>query len=95
MIESNDADLTFKEVAWNFVEVFDDLEAAQINEILIKNVPLERLKFFNQYANEFSDVADIGDAVRKRVPNLMLIGYLLRVLEERLLPDTAEQRKTS
>ncbi|HIG70502.1 MAG: hypothetical protein ABGW98_06040 [Myxococcales bacterium] len=95
MIESNDADLTFKEVAWNFVEVFDDLEVAQINEILIKNVPLERLKFFNQYANEFSDVADIGDAVRKRVPNLMLIGYLLRVLEERLLPDTAEQRKTS
>ena len=95
MIDTNDTVLTFKEIAWNFVEVFDDLEVGQINEILIKNVPLERLEFFNQYANEFSDVADIGDAARMRLPNLMLIGYLLRVLEERLLPDTVEQGKTS
>ena len=95
MIDTNDAVLTFEEVAWTFVEVFDDLEVDQINEVLIKNVPLERLEFFNQYANEFSDAADIGDPARKRLPNLMLLGYLLRVLEERLLPDTVEQGKTS
>jgi hypothetical protein len=94
MIDSHDAVMSFNEVAWSFVEVFDDLEVDQINEMLIKNIPLERLEFFNQYADEFGDAADIGDAARMRLPNLMLIGYLLRVLEERLLPDTVDQVQT-
>jgi len=94
MSDSNDEAMTFKEIAWNFVEIFDDLEVDQINEMLIKNVPLERLEFFNRYANEFGDAADISDAARLRLPNLMLIGYLLRVLEERLLPDTVDQGTT-
>ena len=79
--------MTFEEIASDFVEVFDDLKIDQINEVLIKNVPFERLEFFNEYANEFGEAADIGDSARKRLPNLMLIGYLLRVLEDRLLPD--------
>jgi len=79
--------MTFEEMAWDFVEVFDDLEVDQINEVLIKNVPFERLEFFNEYANEFGEAAEIGDAARKRLANLMLIGYLLRVLEERLAPE--------
>jgi len=79
--------MTFEEIASDFVEVFDDLKIDQINEVLIKNVPFERLEFFNEYANEFGEAADIGDSARKRLPNLMLIGYLLRVLEERVLPD--------
>ena len=95
MIDTNDTVLTFKEIAWNFVEVFDDLEVGQINEILIKNVPIERLEFFNQYAAEFGDAAGIGDVARMRLANLMLIGYLLRVLEERLLPDPEKEGTTS
>jgi len=79
--------MTFEEIASDFVEVFDDLKIDQINEVLVKNVPFERLEFFNEYANEFGEAADIGDSARKRLPNLMLIGYLLRVLEERVLPD--------
>ncbi|MCH7598498.1 MAG: hypothetical protein IH881_01710 [Myxococcales bacterium] len=79
--------MTFEEIAWDFVEVFDDLEPEQINEVLVKNIPLERLEFFNEYAQEFAKDADIGDDASKRLANLMLIGYLLRVLEERLLPD--------
>ncbi|MGY8803384.1 MAG: hypothetical protein ACKVK6_04020 [bacterium] len=79
--------MTFEEIASDFVEVFDDLKIDQINEVLIKNVPFERLEFFNEYANEFGEAADIGDSARKRLPNLMLIGYLLRVLEDRMLPD--------
>ena len=79
--------MTFEEMAWDFVEVFDDLKIDQINEVLVKNVPFERLEFFNEYANEFGEAADIGDSARKRLPNLMLIGYLLRVLEDRMLPD--------
>ena len=79
--------MTFEEIASDFVEVFDDLKIDQINEVLVKNVPFERLEFFNEYANEFGEAADIGDSARKRLPDLMLIGYLLRVLEERVLPD--------
>ena len=79
--------MTFEEIASDFVEEFDDLKIDQINEVLVKNVPFERLEFFNEYANEFGEAADIGDSARKRLPNLMLIGYLLRVLEERVLPD--------
>ena len=95
VIDGNDTVMSFNEMAWDFVEVFDDLEVRQINEILIKNVPIERLEFFNQYAAEFGDAAGIGDVARMRLANLMLIGYLLRVLEERLLPDTDDQGKTS
>jgi hypothetical protein len=95
MVNIDDSVMTFNEIAQNFVEVFDDLESSQINEMLIKNIPLERLEFFNQYAKEFGDASDIDDATRMRLPNLMLIGYLLRVLEERLLPDTDDQGKTS
>jgi hypothetical protein len=82
--------MTFEEMAWDFVEVFEDLEVEQINEVLVKNVPFERLEFFNEYATDFGEAAQIGDAARKRLANLMLIGYLLRVLEERLLPDPSK-----
>jgi hypothetical protein len=79
--------MTFEEIAADFLEVFDDLEVEQVNEVLRKNIPLERLEFFNEYANTFGDATDIGDVAHKRLANLMLIGYLLRVLEDRLLPD--------
>jgi len=78
--------MTFEEMAWEFAEVFDDLDIAQINEMLAKNVPLETLDFFAKYAAEFSTGSDLDADMRERLPNLMLIGYLLRVLEERLLP---------
>jgi len=79
--------MTFEEMAWEFAEVFDDLDITQINEMLAKNVPLETLEFFGKYADEFSDGLLIDPTMRQRLPNLMLIGYLLRVLEDRLLPD--------
>lgn len=78
--------MTFEEMAWEFAEVFDELGVDQINEMLAKNVPLETLDFFSQYAEEFSGSAQIDDETRQRLPNLMLIGYLLHVLEERLAP---------
>jgi len=79
--------MTFEKIASDFLEVFDDLEVEQINEVLKKNVPVERLEFFNEYASTFGEAAGIGDASCKRLANLILIGYLLRVLEDRLLPD--------
>ena len=79
--------MTFEEMAWDFVEVFSDLEADQINEVLAKNVPVETLEFFVEYVESFRKGEEIAESTAKRLPNLMLLGYLLRVLEERLLDD--------
>ena len=78
--------MTVQEIAWEFAGVFDELDPDQINEMLAKNVPIETLGFFRDYAESFAQAEAIEGASGKRLPNLMLIGYLLRVLEERLLP---------
>ncbi len=82
--------MTVEEIAWEFAGVFDELDASQINEMLAKNVPIETLGFFTEYAEQFGKVEKIEGESQKRLPNLMLIGYLMRVLEERLLPDPDE-----
>ncbi len=79
--------MTFEEMAWDFVEVFGELKTEEINEVLAKNVPFETLEFFNQYATDFGQSCKIDPEACKSLPNLMLVGYLLHVLEERLLPD--------
>ena len=78
--------MTFEEMAWEFAEVFDELEVGEINEMLARNVPLKSLDFFAKYADEFTADSEIDLKTRARLPNLMLIGYLIRVLEERLQP---------
>ena len=78
--------MTFEEMAWEFAEVFDELEVGEINEMLARNVPIKSLDFFSQYADEFTAESEIDIKTRARLPNLMLIGYLIRVLEERLEP---------
>ena len=78
--------MTFEEMAWEFAEVFEELDIDQINEMLAKNVPFETLEFFNKYAANFGDSCELSDDTSKRLPNLMLVGYLIHVLEERLLP---------
>jgi hypothetical protein len=80
--------MTVEEIAWEFAGVFDELEPGQINEMLAKNVPMETLGFFTEYAEDFGRVEKIDGDTQKRLPNLMLIGYLLRLLEERLLSDS-------
>ena len=79
--------MTPEDLAVEFAEIFDDLPAEQINEMLAKNIPFETIEFFSQYAEAFADGAGIGGDARGRLPNLLLFGYLIRVLEERLLPD--------
>jgi hypothetical protein len=80
-------DMTPDELAYEFAEIFDDLPADQINEMLAKNIPFETIEFFAQYAEGFADGAGIKGETRGRLPNLLLFGYLIRVLEERLLDD--------
>ncbi len=77
--------MTHTEMAWEFAEVFSELSVEQINEVLAKNVPLETLEFFTEYAESFAKGEAVTGTTAGRLPNLMLLGYLLRVLEERLL----------
>jgi hypothetical protein len=81
--------MTVEEIAWEFAGVFDELDPREINEMLAKNVPMETLAFFTEYAQDFGRVENIEGDSQKRLPNLMLIGYLLRVLEERLLSGSS------
>ena len=84
------APLNHTELAWEFADLFSELDPEQINEILAKNVPLETLDFFQKYAETFAGALGIeGDAAR-RMPNLLLMGYLLRVLEDRLIDGDDE-----
>jgi hypothetical protein len=82
---ARDDDLKRSELAWELVELFGDLRVEQINEVLAKNVPLETLEFFASYAEDFCKVEGIEGATSKRLPNLLLLGYLLRLLEDRLI----------
>jgi len=81
--------MTVAEIAWEFAGVFEELEPSEINEMLAKNVPMETLAFFAEYADDFGRIEKIEGDSNKRLPNLMLIGYLMRVLEERLLASDA------
>ena len=77
--------MTHTEMAWEFADLFGELAPGQINEMLAKNVPMEMLQFFTDYARSLAERETIGDEMQKRVPNLLLLGYLLRLLEERLI----------
>lgn len=79
--------MTREELAWGFAEIFSELEIDEVNEMLAKNVPLETLDFFNAYGASFAESQCLDSAAQERLPNLMIVGYLLRVLEERLLSD--------
>ncbi len=79
--------LTRQELAWELVEVFDELSVDRVNELLSKNVPLETLELIAAYAGDFADVHKIEGPVRRKIPNLLLLGYLLHVVEERLIVD--------
>ncbi len=80
--------MTGREIAVEFTEMFDDLDSADINTMLAKNVSMDMLEFFASYADQFAEECsegglDLAD-VRGRLPNLLIIGYIIRVLEERL-----------
>jgi len=85
--DTSDDRLTREELAWELVELFEELEIADINEVLAKNVPLDTLEFFSTYADDFGAARGVESKARQQLPNLMLLGYLLRVLEDRLIPD--------
>jgi hypothetical protein len=82
--------MTRSELAWELADLFTEMKVDQINELLAKNVPFETLEFFNEYGEDFGSSEGIAGDTRKRLPNLLLLGYILRVLEDRLLHDGEE-----
>ena len=88
--EASDPELTREELAWELVEVLDELTSEEIAELVAKNVPSDAHEFFKHYAREFCEGLRIDKSITARLPNLMLLGYLLRVLEERLLVEPEE-----
>jgi hypothetical protein len=60
--------------------------------MLAKNVSMDMLEFFSSYAQEFADGCVSSDesgklseaVLRRRIPNLLIIGYIIRLLEERI-----------
>jgi len=83
--------MTRSELAWELADLFSDLPIEDINEMLAKNVPFETLEFFNAYGEQFGKSEGISGHTQLRLPNLLLLGYILRVLEERLIaPETSD-----
>lgn len=85
--DARDEDLSRSELAWELVELFGELPVEQINEVLAKNVPIETLEFFASYAGDFAEVEKVRKGTSRKLPNLLLLGYLLRVLEDRLIDE--------
>ncbi len=80
--------MTSIELAIEFTDIWKDLDTKQINKMLAQNVSLDLLQFFAAYAQEFSeewlDENEKADELSRRLPNLLIIGYLIRLLEERV-----------
>ena len=79
--------MTRSELAWELADLFTDMRSEEINEMLAKNVPVESLEFFRTYGADFGRAEGLDGATLARLPNLLVLGYILRVLEERLLED--------
>ena len=83
----SDTPLTREELARELVELLDDLTVGEMRELVDKNVPAGALEFFHRYANDFALGLSIGPDLTGRLPNLMVLGYLLRLLEDRLIEN--------
>jgi len=77
-----------RELAIEFTDLWKDLETSEINKMLAQNVSYELLEFFSTYANEVArellpESAHTED-LKRQLPNLLIIGYIIRILEERV-----------
>ena len=66
------------------------LKAATSGHEQFQAVATETLEFFRSYAESFGKPLGLEGRSLDRLPNLLLVGYLLRVLEERLLDEPSE-----
>jgi hypothetical protein len=82
--QGTEESMTLEEMAWEFAEIFDELDTQKINEVIAANVPIDTLNFFIEYSADFAPGEIVSRSLRGQLPNLMLVGYLLRSLEDKL-----------
>jgi hypothetical protein len=79
--------MSVRKIASEFVDLWDELDTDEINKLLAENVSFELLEFFSSYAGSFAEglPEDLcAEELRGQLPNLLIVGYIIRVLEERL-----------
>lgn len=81
--------MTGLELAIEFTDLWGELDADEINSMLANNVSFDLLEFFSSYAEQFGRELGAGaeldvKELNRKLPNLLIIGYIIRVLEERL-----------
>jgi hypothetical protein len=80
--------MTGLELAVEFTDLWRDLESCEINQMLAKNISYELLEFFSSYGRDFAaeslDPQHVTEELCERLPNLLIIGYIIRILEERV-----------
>ena len=81
--------MTRNEIANELADLWTEFTPDQINRLLAGNVPVELLEFFLDYAEWVArEVGGFdgagGQHQREQLPNLLIMGYLIRLLEERL-----------
>ena len=81
--------MTRNEIATEFAELWREFTPEAINSLLAGNVPVAMLEFFVQHSRDFARQVDLSKpdtdgSQQEQLPNLLILGYLIRVLEERL-----------
>ena len=81
--------MTRTEIANELVDIWKQFTPDEINRLLAGNVPVDLLEFFVDYSKWFAHEiglreGDGGHSEREQLPNLLIMGYLIRLLEERL-----------
>ena len=80
--------MKFDKLAWGFIEAYDELDREQLNELIEKNVPMEALVFFEDYSKTVrKENGPPGSRDGDRLPEMMLLGYLIHLLQDRIRPD--------
>jgi hypothetical protein len=80
--------MTSLELAQEFTQLWESLENDEINTMLAKNVNFDLLEFFVAYSDRYLSDVDghekLSEEMQQQIPNLLVIGYLIRLLEERV-----------
>ena len=79
--------MNMRKIAIEFVDLWEELDTAEINTLLAENISLDLLEFFPVYAQRFAErlPEDLSaEQLCGQLPNLLIVGYLIRLLEERL-----------
>ncbi|MEE2678258.1 MAG: hypothetical protein VX546_06730 [Myxococcota bacterium] len=80
----SDSTVSTQQICWELAEIFNGLSEDSFDELIAKNVPADIAEFASRYGDDFSKVHGLTEVARTQIPSLILLGYLARIVEERL-----------